>query len=310
MRPLFLLVMLLVFWQTSFGQTVLLHEGAHWEYLHNGTMGDPYNPIIRHSVSLQEDTIIQGEEAQKLLTQRVLGDVTGNPNGNYTYSSWFDFVFVTNDSVFVWADSSWEFVFDFDVQDGDERIVYLGYDDSGIGCVQYDTIQVDSTWSYDYLGETLVAIDYHLKAEDWQVHQTNNHGRYIERIGFISEGNPFVPDWCQNQVLHYLAPAFLCYSDDNLLSSGIELCSSTVDVRSLPKENEWSVNQANNLLRIENLRSSTVHIYDILGKELVQKRITSDNQVVDLSHLSNGILMVVVETEDGRLTKKVIKNSH
>jgi hypothetical protein len=63
-------------------------------------------------------------------------------------------------------------------------------------------------------------------------------------------------------------------------------------------------------LQIKNAPKSTLHIYEILGKELLQTAIRSVNETIDVSHLPNGILMVVLDDGEFRLAKKIVKTGN
>jgi hypothetical protein len=72
-------------------------------------------------------------------------------------------------------------------------------------------------------------------------------------------------------------------------------------------------NPANNELRITNyeLRITAVEIFDFLGRRqclnFVQQPKAEDTMVINISNIPNGIYFVMITTEKGRVTKKVIK---
>jgi len=69
-------------------------------------------------------------------------------------------------------------------------------------------------------------------------------------------------------------------------------------------------NPAKNILNIGNTSDSVViaiKIYDVLGR-LVLNQNNKFNQI-DVSHLVSGILFVQIDTDEGRIIKKIIKDN-
>lgn len=302
-RTLLFLTAILSYGETV-AQAVFCPEGAHWEYYHDGFMGDPWNPIISNSWTYVGDTIIEGANAKELHLVRQVGDMLGNTNGGFTFSESSTYITRNSDSILVWAENQWEFVFDLGVEVGDTNIVYVGEEDGS--CVSHDTIVIDSVWTYDYQGVPLKAFDYHILWEDWSEHPEYPFGRYVERLGFLGD-SPVDPKWCHAQTVDYVPAQFFCYHDTELLSDGIIICDLNVSVAELRDEMAVEIIQQNTEIVIRNGSNSTLRIYDILGKEHYNSTVRSDNEVIDITQLPNGILMVVVEGKAGRLSKKIVK---
>jgi hypothetical protein len=91
----------------------------------------------------------------------------------------------------------------------------------------------------------------------------------------------------------------------------------SVGIASTTLSNQISVypNPANNELRITNyeLRITAVEFFDVLGRRqclnFVQQPKAEDTMVINISNLPNGIYFVMITTEQGRVTKKVIKQA-
>jgi hypothetical protein len=88
-----------------------------------------------------------------------------------------------------------------------------------------------------------------------------------------------------------------------------------IGIASTTLSNQISVypNPTSNELRITNyeLRITAVEIFDFLGRRqclnFVQQPKAEDTMVINISNLPNGIYFVMITTEKGRVTKKVIK---
>jgi len=67
-------------------------------------------------------------------------------------------------------------------------------------------------------------------------------------------------------------------------------------------------NPVKDILYIENKTTNieNVTVYDVSGKVLTQKH--SNTSQVNLENISSGLLFVILETNQGKFTKKVIKN--
>jgi len=68
-------------------------------------------------------------------------------------------------------------------------------------------------------------------------------------------------------------------------------------------------NPVQNLLTVENTSTTeiiSIKIYDVLGRLVLSE--SRDVKQIDISHLNSGVLFVEIETEQGVVTKKVVKN--
>jgi hypothetical protein len=152
-------------------------------------------------------------------------------------------------------------------------------------------------------------VDFHVLLEDWSNNSEYNTGRFVERIGFISN-YPTVPHWCQNQILHYTFATFYCYHDSETLNAGGSTCSLSVGVEENAMSGQVEVTMFNSGIQVKHAKGSMVRVYDTLGKQLLEEHITGDNQFFDVGALSGGVLLVVVETGKQRVTKKVVSTGY
>ncbi len=66
-------------------------------------------------------------------------------------------------------------------------------------------------------------------------------------------------------------------------------------------------NPVSDVLNIKNGIGAQIDIYDITGKQILTKQITTNNQVINLSHFSNGLYLVKIENEGKVTVKKIMK---
>ena len=319
MKRLFFLFSIVMFSQLTFGQTDFCVPGATWVYYHQGGAA---NFEVERGIRYVSDTIIGGRAA-KILRVETRSRINW-PGNEYpypiNYGEGFEYVHQRNDSVFKWVDENWELVFDFNVNHNDTSFVFL---DNWGGCPSgSDTLITDSVYITQFQGTglSLRRYDYHMLISDrWsasygEIPSSESDDRigssYLERVGFVVASPVFQPVNCAAFALEYLPLSLICYTDNEILLNGGSPCELIMSVDDTKEQHAFNLILRGNHIQVANAPNSTLHIYDILGKELLQAPITSDNQSFDLNGLPNGILMVVVETETGRFTKKVIKTSY
>jgi hypothetical protein len=263
-----------------------------------------FYPETEELTTISGDTVIEGLESKRLTTERRTIDHYND--GFQSSSSEERFVATQNDSILIYQNDQWNLVFDTGAEAGDSLIVYLDeYDDSG--CVMNDTIVITDVGDTVIHGQQLLRFEFNLLVNDW--FGEGAAGQFIERIGFIQLNPVENPFFCYSPIAGYWPPQFYCYSDNEMTISPSSGCGQilSIDDKRLSNQNiVWS----NNQLHIQNAPNSMLSIYDILGKKLLTSTVHSDNETIDLNQLPNGILMVVVESQESRFTKKVIKLSH
>ncbi len=308
MKRLFLLLTLTCLCQVSVAQTDFCVPGATWVYYHQGD-GGPWFPELENFITYAGDTVIGDLTAQRLHTIRRADNSFTGQTSNVSYD---DYVRKSSDSVFVYVDNAWEFVFDLGAEVGDTQVVYLGEVFTEF-CVARDTLVVSAVIDSSLWGTNIRFFEYRLLIEDWvdfyQETLLGWRGYYLERIGFLTEFPTTQPLRCESFIADYLSPEFYCYSDDEVTISPSSGCGQ---ILSLQEQNTSSIEilQAGERLIVQNAPNSTLRIFDILGKELFHASVNSDYQSFDINHLPNGILMVVLESEKSRIAKKLVKTSN
>jgi hypothetical protein len=272
-------------------------------YYGSGLNGDAFQ---NHVVYLGDTTVNEYSDVHVLQTERRYDwswPISPDLSRSYARQS--------NDSIFQLIDGVFEFMFDFNVQAGDTKVVYIG----GDLCSQHDTMLIEATGTMYYQGQQLRTYDYRILVED-QYSQIEGggyagvrQGRYVERIGLLVDhpiNNRF---YCEGLLISEYMPAnFDCYTDSELAVNFPDTCNLFLALQNEKGEIRPELTFLNQSLKIQNAPNSTLHIYDILGKELLQTAIQRDNEVIDLSHLPNGILMVVCESDKIRFTTKFVKS--
>ncbi|MCF8275307.1 MAG: T9SS type A sorting domain-containing protein [Flavobacteriales bacterium] len=313
MKRLLLLLTLTFTCYVSFAQTDFCVPGATWVYYSEGIQA--VNPAIERLVTYVGDTVFSEAPEAKVLKIEEWSRISNLP---ISFNQKFDYINQRNDSLFRLVDGSWRLMFDFNALQGDTAIVFV---DGWAGCNDLDTMVIDSVYLSMFLGMQVKRYDYRMLIQDhwndfgWtseipQQYTNGVSGTYYEKLGFPIGLPAHQPANCEVFVLEYLPIPLVCYTDDELISNGVQPCSLVLSAPSEMKQSNVEMSFVSSLLLLQNARDNTFHVYDILGKELLKGRITLDNQTFDLNHLSNGILMIVLESDKSRITKKVIKTSN
>ena len=95
------------------------------------------------------------------------------------------------------------------------------------------------------------------------------------------------------------------------LAKAIENTYVGIDTKPISLDNSLNIypNPTNSTLNIEAEKISSVQIYDISGKLLNNRVYSNENMVsVNISSLETGIYYISVETANGKITKKIMKN--
>ncbi len=105
---------------------------------------------------------------------------------------------------------------------------------------------------------------------------------------------------------------------DNLLGHGIpDLALALAEVLSVQEfQNQNTVlkvypNPVNTELTIElpsQYDEAVITVYDLLGKRIIETKVSATQQKVNTSALANGVYLVKIEAKDLLITKKIIKN--
>lgn len=303
MKQLIILLSILGLNAQLFAQTDFCVPGARWIYFSPGSNGPEY----QNHIIYEGDTTIGGySDIHVLKTERRYNWLWEISQNEYTY-----YVRQSNDSVYELIDGQFELMFDYGVQEGDERVVYIG---GGGICSEQDTMVIDSIRSFFYQGQSLQACYFHFLVDDQLMlfgggyYTGGGGGVYVERLGLMTDHPSHIPFdcWSYNTVVEYVPASFICYTDDELAATYPDTCNLFLDVP-VQEIVRAEIISLQNRIQIQNAPNSTVRIYDILGKQLLQERITSDNQTFDLTNLPNGILMVVIEGSQAPITKKIVK---
>lgn len=304
-RVLFLLACIMSS-QLSFGQTDFCVPGARWMY---ESVGTGQNPPRQSNYIYVGDTVIDGFSDVRILREELRGYHLW---GDTYYQERQSYLRQSGDSIFQYVEGSFELAFDLGVGAGDTRVVYFSAD----LCYNLDTMLIENIDTINYKGESLRRYHYQLLVDDQlsQIYGTGSAGvsesQYVERIGFMIDHPVLNGFRCEgNLISEYDAKSFVCYTDNQLAATYPDTCNLFLST-TVSEETEIELIMYQDQILVQNAFNSTIHIYDLLGKELLHERITSDSQSFDLNHLPNGILLVVVESETGRFTKKVVKTSY
>jgi hypothetical protein len=302
-------MVLSVFGLMSFGQTDFCLPGATWVYYQLNVTQTHQSET---KVTYVGDTIISPYQSVKILKEHLWQN---SPQMSFPiYTSYSTSYFAQeNDSVMELIEDVWELVFDYGAEAGDTRVVYI----DGGECSSHDTMRIESIDTISFQGMELRRYNYQFLIDDQlldlgpEAYPWNStNGSYLEKVGFrqhspLGEGvNCMVAPHTE-----YLPLWLTCYTDDEILENGGQPCSLELSVASALGVGEAKVFVQNNHLQIKNAPNSTLRVYDILGKELLKAAVLSDNETFDIGPLPNGVLVAVVESQQGAAAKKLINIS-
>ncbi|WP_456440760.1 T9SS type A sorting domain-containing protein [Psychroserpens sp.] len=142
----------------------------------------------------------------------------------------------------------------------------------------------------------------------------------FSNVGFTTQG-----DFATLETMAYLeadlfTPAtsgdyYVAYRSFGARGSGFVLLfnssmESTLSVDEFDANSfSYSYNKDTDLLRLEssNLPFDTIKMYSILGKEVISKELSNQNEVVDLSGLTDGVYLATVSINGSSKTIKILK---
>lgn len=135
-------------------------------------------------------------------------------------------------------------------------------------------------------------------------HSTN--GRDFQNIGQIS-GAGYSTETIEYEYIHKSPSLGLNYYRLKQIDyDGAFEYSKVISVTVNEEQNiEIFPNPTNGRLEIVGIESAEIQIFDRLGK--IVKELNMKNQVIDISELSSGLYILSIKTENGVITKRIIK---
>ena len=252
-------------------------------------------------------TVIQNRNCQKLEVLRYR--FFSIPNVGMIFAGAMplnpEFTSVSEDTVFYLVNNNFRILYNFNAQVGDSWD--LGVDTNDNFMCSKSIVVVDS------IGTTVINNSnrrwIYLRSVDSSSVVLN--GKVIEGIGSVNEF--LFP------VIHNCNPAicpeidnmqFLCYESQSigLYNPVNTICEPYLGVETIEfKEIKIYPNPATNFLQIENISDKTIiSIFSMDGK--IQKSITlSDNGILKINELAEGIYIIKLQTEKGVIYRKIIK---
>lgn len=307
MKQSLLLFCLSAISQFSLAQTVFCPDGARWMYQNTGIGMALLN---QSNTFYAGDTVINGFDNVRILKEEIRGFYDWGDPYYVESKSYFR---QSGDSIFQYTDGEFELTFDFGVEIGDTRVVHFDAD----LCFHLDTMLIQNIDTIQYQGLELRRFHYKLLIEDQRSeiegpgYSGLSESQYVERLGFMID-HPVANNYrCEgNLISEYDPKTFLCYTDNELAINFPDTCNLFLGIKNEAIKSSAEIIFSDQSLQIQNAHNATLRVYDILGKELLQTRISSDNQTVSIEHLPNGVLVVSVETEEGGISKKIVRASN
>lgn len=258
-------------------------------------------------IQFSGDTVIQNRNCQKLEVLRYR--FFSIPNVGMIFAGAMplnpEFTSVSEDTVFYLVNNNFRILYNFNAQVGDSWD--LGVDTNDNFMCSKSIVVVDSIGTMLINNKTFRWL--YLRSIDSSSVVLN--GRVIEGIGSIKDY--LFP------VIHNCNPAicpeidnmhFLCYESQSigLYNPVNTICEPYLGIENIEfKEIKIYPNPAIDFLQIENIADKTIiFIYSMDGK--LQKSITlSENGILKINELAEGIYIIKLQTEKGVIYRKIIK---
>jgi len=305
----------------SFGQSVdnnpWCPPDARWIYQGAATPGGGVYYVFEY----EKDTTVNNIQVKKIKKKTVNYWYSG-PNGEISRSetySGYELMYNSNDSVFIFVNNAFKFLYDFSPNIGDTLPVDTTWATcSEAGYPVKQNLVVDSIYPYVYDGISFTTIRYYF---DNNV-QYYYYGPVIKNIGSYNDVFPVPTYLCSGQINadYTSSSTLLCYYDSirgeinfRQPPQGLNCHMITTNI-----ENQWATenlpfimysNPANDLLNIENVagKSFDYKIIDTNGKFACKKVLTVAKNLVSIEKLPDGLYILLLQSNRHLYTFKFIK---
>jgi len=311
-----LLVLLLIFTSTISTAQTWVQPGATWFYEYEQFSTVCYGSLIKYHY--ENDVQIGGQLCQEF--KQTTYSSTWDPLDSTTTT--IGYTYTSGDTVYYWHHDQFFVLFDFGAQIGDSWVISdslnsnilndtICGDTSSVTVTDIGTIQLD--------GSTYRTIT--LKKDTLSPYILS--GTYIERFGKINNSSDYSQHFfifpqsdIQNCIPHIIIDwcsiYFDCYFDNSFSLNPSGGCGYSVGTKEY-QENTYSIypNPVNSDLKIslkDISDDSYIIIYNALGENKYNTKITSTELHINVEHLRKGIYFIKVYTNNNvGVVKKFIK---
>lgn len=287
-------------WFTGIAQIEFCPTGATWVY-YLGPNGGLFYPETEEVTTVVGDSLVSGLVSKHLVTTRT---TTDHYNGGIqNQQTLHQFVVVQGDSILSFENEVWELIFRAGPV-GDTADIYVGTLNAQM-CDTHLLAVVESVTDTIIYGTTLSRYNYRFVGE---TNVISNYGHFVDRIGFTFDTPIEHPIYCPYPGSHW-QPYFCSYSDSSITVVPVSECDSVLSVLD-PIESEQAIRLLGDFLQIQSAQISSLIVYNILGERLMSSPVSSNLENINITALPNGVLLVVLENEVQRFTKKIVKTTY
>ena len=136
----------------------------------------------------------------------------------------------------------------------------------------------------------------------------------IDIIGVLGDGNDFAKNTTLVRKSTINGPntsfdinEWDSYAQDTCSDIGTHTVTLAVDDFDLSSIRIFPNPTSGNTLTIAVLEDVNISIFDILGKQVLKDQVSRSNKKIDISQLNRGMYLIRLQTENGSITKKFIK---
>lgn len=278
--------------------------GATWTYQYqkNGLL-EPENHLAVFTIT--EQATLNGQPCAKM---EAVGDNAHPLICNATQPPYY--FYESNDSVFYASeyDQKFRLAYNFNAQPGDTWQFVEPVEIYGDSSVY--TVTVNDVSTIIINGEELrvLTLFYQPNPGEWN---SSGYGvkTVIEKIG---GGSFFIPFGYWNVCEGHFYEFLRCYSDSQTEYFADGYSSCVLGVKDMISESKFNLypNPALDNFRIESFNESIqrVDVYNIYGQLLYSEKPTTQNAQINISGFKSGIYPVVIYTNSGSATKKLVVN--
>jgi len=269
--------------------------GSEWTY---STYIPTEGRTLVSSVYVVRDTTIQGNKA--VILKGSSGCSACKTDNIFYYDS-------AQNIVYQYLDSNFKPYFDFSKQAGESYTMY--FFSTFNQTIGYDSvlIRIDSIVTYPISG-------INVRVQFISILGNSHYSFSGPIIEFIGSKEGFYPedgacDFSVFRGLRCYSDSVLTYYTDSIFQvKGCDYDVSISETNSLEMLKVYP-NPVSYQLIVENEKSilKNARIYDLLGKEVKRFSINTTHTTLDIHDLQNGMYFMEVETENGKITKKFIK---
>ncbi len=282
------------------------------------------NSVMYNKYTVEKDTIVDGLDSKKLSIIRIEYVGSEEPLVRMPDKYIGDLIFrAEGDSIFWYDDNGFEFLYDFSPEVGDEWGIQGNSKAECLTNSNYPDQDIVKVSGFDegiFGGLAIELIELELNEDSETGNGDWNYGvRIYKDIGPNISPIPQKGQNCSGNVdsgvgRHSYLVCFSGYGANPNSELCMELLTNTVDFINNGEISNSNIfpNPSNGLINIrfdKNHKKLSLRLFDMSGKEIVEKSNIAYDQRIDFNWLENGVyLLQFISEKDHLVTKKLIIN--